>query len=105
MEKPSTMLIWWKRFSIRLRYGTIIVIVLLALRAMEVNPARTVKDRDLMNLVKQMRMLRSEEMQDRELENLFESQLPRGLVPPSGPSPCHNDEFFNFTNDDYVSCP
>ncbi|CAN4124946.1 unnamed protein product [Withania somnifera] len=37
------------------------------------------------------------------------NQLPRGLVPPSGPSPCHNRldpafRKFNFPQD-YVLCP
>ncbi|KAK4772663.1 hypothetical protein SAY86_014438 [Trapa natans] len=40
-------------------------------------------------------------------KNLFKSQLPRGPVPPSGSSPCHNyDKLFNFTTtNDYISCP
>nr|DAD32024.1 TPA_asm: hypothetical protein HUJ06_010875 [Nelumbo nucifera] len=29
-------------------------------------------------------------IKSRILERTLESQLPRGLVPPSGPSPCHN---------------
>lgn len=43
---------------------------------------------------------------------LLENQLPRGPVPPSGPSPCHNklDPFkeskFYYTPDpDYIICP
>ncbi|OMO88080.1 hypothetical protein COLO4_20476 [Corchorus olitorius] len=42
--------------------------------------------------------------------DMFEPQLPRGPVPPSGPSPCHNKlgpyshrEFWY--PDDYVNCP
>ncbi|KAJ7943018.1 Transmembrane protein [Quillaja saponaria] len=40
----------------------------------------------------------------------LDSQLPRGPVPPSGPSPCHNkissfhNKEFSFTYD-YVMCP
>ncbi|KAK4371155.1 hypothetical protein RND71_010630 [Anisodus tanguticus] len=56
---------------------------------------------------------RVESIRDIEVKNyqsLLQNQLPRGLVPPSGPSPCHNklDPFnqskFSF-HLDYVMCP
>ncbi|CAN4121698.1 unnamed protein product [Withania somnifera] len=42
-------------------------------------------------------------------ERVLQNQLPRGLVPPSGPSPCHNKlapdfRIFNFSKD-YIVCP
>ncbi|KAE8022834.1 hypothetical protein FH972_008603 [Carpinus fangiana] len=49
-------------------------------------------------------------MSKRNFKSMFEGQLPRGLVPPSGPSPCHNKlspfnySEFSFPND-YIICP
>ncbi|KAK8483401.1 hypothetical protein V6N11_029095 [Hibiscus sabdariffa] len=41
----------------------------------------------------------------KDLEQLFSSQLPRGPVPPSGPSFCHNKYTQLSYENDYVSCP
>ncbi|KDP38044.1 hypothetical protein JCGZ_04687 [Jatropha curcas] len=38
-----------------------------------------------------------------EFSYLFENRFPRGPVPPSGPSPCHNKFILNTS--DYVMCP
>ncbi|PON98184.1 Transmembrane protein [Trema orientale] len=49
------------------------------------------------------------EMRDQK-KSLMESMLPRGPVPPSGPSPCHNKlSPLSHTQlsfpDDYIGCP
>ncbi|EEF36351.1 conserved hypothetical protein [Ricinus communis] len=38
---------------------------------------------------------------------LFENQLPRGPVPPSGPSKCHNkySQIHGLDTMDYIICP
>ncbi|CAN1326517.1 hypothetical protein LINPERPRIM_LOCUS33845 [Linum perenne] len=36
--------------------------------------------------------------------SLFESKLPRGMVPPSDPSPCHH-KLGPYHTDDYIICP
>lgn len=47
----------------------------------------------------------------RDFKSLFESQLPKGPVPPSGPSLCHNklgpfkDNKVSFPDDYYIGCP
>ncbi|KAE8710276.1 Detected protein of unknown function [Hibiscus syriacus] len=46
----------------------------------------------------------------KDLKQLFSSQLPRGQVPPSGPSFCHNKlgpyKYTQFSyGSDYVNCP
>lgn len=40
----------------------------------------------------------------KKLKSLFETQLPRGPVPPSGPSTCHNS-FYPFNQNDSLSSP
>ncbi|CAL1358498.1 unnamed protein product [Linum trigynum] len=54
-------------------------------------------------------------MENRVSYLLLESRLPRGLVPPSGPSPCHNklgpyqlhrqERSSTVHTDDYIICP
>ncbi|KAK7273811.1 hypothetical protein RIF29_14874 [Crotalaria pallida] len=47
----------------------------------------------------------------KDFKSLFGSQLPKGPVPPSGPSLCHNklspyrDSKVSFPNDYYIICP
>ncbi|KAK8582967.1 hypothetical protein V6N13_069733 [Hibiscus sabdariffa] len=41
----------------------------------------------------------------KDFKQLFSSQLPRGPVPPSGPSFCHNKYTQLSYGNDYVSCP
>ncbi|KAK7308728.1 hypothetical protein VNO77_42354 [Canavalia gladiata] len=47
----------------------------------------------------------------RDFKSLFESQLPKGAVPPSGPSQCHNKlspykhNKVSFPDDYYIICP
>lgn len=47
----------------------------------------------------------------RDFKSLFESQLPKGPVPPSAPSQCHNqvspfkDNKVSFPDDYYIDCP
>ena len=46
----------------------------------------------------------------KDYKSLMESMLPRGPVPPSGPSPCHNRlSSFRYNKlsipDDYIICP
>ncbi|XLU76383.1 hypothetical protein S245_035436 [Arachis hypogaea] len=58
---------------------------------------------------------RGESIRDlRNFKYTFESQLPKGPVPPSGPSACHNKlgpykynnvEAASFPNDYYIICP
>lgn len=103
--KQSTMLERKRSPGGSSRCAPLLVIALLAVQASEMESARTIRERELTDAVNRMRTLRSEESQDRELKNLLRSQLPRGPVPPSGPSPCHNKKSFNITTDDYVSCP
>lgn len=49
-------------------------------------------------------------MKEKDYQSLLQNQLPRGPVPPSDPSPCHNklDPFnqsdFSF-HQDYIICP
>ena len=47
-------------------------------------------------------------MDTKELEYALEGRLPKGPVPPSGPSPCHNmkqDQQQLAHIDDYIMCP
>ncbi|PIN25993.1 hypothetical protein CDL12_01272 [Handroanthus impetiginosus] len=51
-------------------------------------------------------------MKDGVFQSLLENQLPRGPVPPSGPSLCHNklnplgeNKMPNFTDDNGIVCP
>lgn len=47
----------------------------------------------------------------RDFKSLFENQLPKGPVPPSAPSQCHNklspfkDNKVSFPDDYYIACP
>ncbi|KAI5394432.1 hypothetical protein KIW84_061201 [Lathyrus oleraceus] len=47
----------------------------------------------------------------RDFKSLFESRLPKGPVPPSAPSQCHNkvspfeDDKVSFPDDYYIDCP
>jgi hypothetical protein len=47
----------------------------------------------------------------RDFKSLFENQLPKGPVPPSAPSECHNklnpfrDNKVSFPDDYYIRCP
>lgn len=50
-------------------------------------------------------------MKIRDMETLLKTRLPRGPVPPSGPSPCHNKldpfkegKFYRFHKND-ITCP
>jgi hypothetical protein len=49
-------------------------------------------------------------MNNKNFKSAFEGQLPRGPVPPSGPSPCHNKLGpLNYSDsslpNDYIICP
>ncbi|KAM0961205.1 hypothetical protein ACFX2A_020981 [Malus domestica] len=51
------------------------------------------------------------EVEADEFKRSIQGMLPRGLMPPSGPSPCHNklspfrDTELSYNHDDYVMCP
>lgn len=78
-----------KRWSMGLRFVVFLFLVLLAMASMG-DCIRELKEWDF--------------------KSTFEGQLPRGPVPPSGPSPCHNklspynQSEFSLPND-YVICP
>lgn len=98
---------------VSIRTTTIVVLVIFSL-SWEGRSARTVKNEGVMDVLREMRSLGEEDkklFKARELKGLFETRLPRGMVPPSGPSQCHNklrpdrQNGVLSTNDYYVSCP
>ncbi|KAK4608672.1 hypothetical protein RGQ29_002184 [Quercus rubra] len=78
-----------KRWLVGLRFGVFLFLVLLAMASMG-DCIRELKEWDF--------------------KSTFEGRLPRGPVPPSGPSPCHNklspdnQSEYSLPND-YVICP
>ncbi|PON78737.1 Transmembrane protein [Parasponia andersonii] len=85
--------------GLRIRIHVLVVLVVLALA--------------ILGLRVSCRRVQWKETRDQKkslMKSLMESMLPRGPVPPSGPSPCHN-KFSPLSHtqipfpDDYIGCP
>ncbi|KAK4753829.1 hypothetical protein SAY87_001933 [Trapa incisa] len=97
------------------RHATLLIVAFLVLQASEISYSRPIsKGEKLRHAVdRTVRELRRSHLELQPggsggggFKNLFKSRLPRGPVPPSGPSPCHNYyRLLNFTTNEYISCP